>query len=1323
MKRIVIFTVLIIVSVVGLALAQNTPERFFAPIQQIGQLRPQGIQYEPLFDQFVMVDLQGRLLLVNAENYETRHVLYESGAYNAYRFSHDGRYLALAIDQRIELWDTQSGTLNVSYAPEGANLVNGPLYFSPDDQFVLLNTVVPAPQATRRSENDTDNIPWLWDLRAARREANSVLPNASDAYPFFNFRNGLMMGANRFLIAGIPRRLQVIDGQQRSLPVVADIESSRLEEDPIFVWQSLTDAFLYVDPQLGNIVQVDTAAGGTTYTLPLGQLLNYRNLSVIGGMGISNVSRIIGEPNSQRENPLLRVMLGEGYLSYNQYAPTTIMLVDILEPVTVSQDQMGLLIYSYNDTLGSGILEIIRPPDVQQMVLHPDGKHLLVRRSSGSQPLELYDMDSGLLVKSYFPVEADGSGEHVLAFNADGSAIITDFQRLDTVSGAVLLEDLRYTSGLGTVFFTADSQGVVTLNGSDWRLWDVMSGRLMKRTQVNLRGDLLAQSEDAQRFLTQFDDFNGTVMEIVDAETGERKSLTIPYDGGGIYQIIPRPDWQQFLVVYANGVAVYDFVRGRLLYLDNTNLPYAQDYGWLDDGTIYLRNYEGTSRYRYTDDSQYGLVYHASGIPQCLVDAFPAGWEGWVAIWEQLHYRLQDEQINWLTLRLCGALPESAENVIPALTPTAPFYYQAQATRIPFNVPGVPRCLTAAFRYEALDYAALWREMSAGLDEAGKANLETLLCEGLVSSIGSIDATATPNVNQIGGVTPTPLADVAASTGGGQGRQFVMTIDVETEARFVGSYLPPTLQQEVLPDMNLILPLFYNERNFYPNQPVLSPDGTLLATTDNNGFVVIYRMAKSYERLAAEEAAALATRQAGEPPSIGLVPTATAPLAPAASLQPTMTPMITQTPPPAQTTPAAQAIRDTVEEFCSAERLYSSTDPAAGYGATGRLIVPPVERFAANWVVEPENGHLYPDERLPKCLLNGGCTFSFDQEWMFYQDARGIVVTDVGGQREVVLFPAAQQAVWPANIYWTGLHTLTIAYDGYPPQAYLEAIIEAEGELPNKYRSPVRLLRTYDTVSGVMSEPTEPRTINAINSIPISGISAQPVSGDLLLVSTPIDQTGSEYKFYIYDLNSGEADYFARGYEGIITAYWHPMGTALYYQLPTNYADRRWYVYDVASREHRLLGNMLPQGIWSRDGRYVAAWYRPESEEARERLLSGKRLPKLSIWDSETGIMRRYCIPEAGIRSFEGSQLLWSPDNRYVAFRVMLSPDGDVFPTPYVRDLDAPTPTPTAVPLDVQYDYQFARTMVLDTVTGDVTVISLEAGEALVWIGEAEGEP
>jgi len=213
MKRIVIFTVLIIVSVVGLALAQNTPERFFTPIQQIGQLRPQGIQYEPLFDQFVMVDLQGQLLLVNAENYETRHVLYESGAYNAYRFSHDGRYLALAIDQRIELWDTQSGTLNVSYAPEGANLVNGPLYFSPDDQFVLLNTVVPAPQATRRSENDTDNIPWLWDLRAARREANSVLPNASDAYPFFNFRNGLMMGANRFLIAGIPRRLQVIDAR------------------------------------------------------------------------------------------------------------------------------------------------------------------------------------------------------------------------------------------------------------------------------------------------------------------------------------------------------------------------------------------------------------------------------------------------------------------------------------------------------------------------------------------------------------------------------------------------------------------------------------------------------------------------------------------------------------------------------------------------------------------------------------------------------------------------------------------------------------------------------------------------------------------------------------------------------------------------------------------------------------------------------------------------------------------------------------------------------------------------------------------------------
>jgi hypothetical protein len=229
MSRKWLLAVFLLVSLAGIALAQNaSPDSIFVPVRQIGPLRPAGIQYDPNFDRFVMVDLQGRLLLAAAATFETQYVLYNGGAYNAYGFSHDGRYLALAIDRRVELWDTQTGKLSATFEPDGANLVQGPLFFTPDDHYLLLSSVVPAPQNIRRSENDTSIIPYLWDLPAARGEGYTTLPNFLDGYPFFNFRYGLVIGPNNTLIAGIPARLQVIDGNQRDYPVVAEIPSSRL---------------------------------------------------------------------------------------------------------------------------------------------------------------------------------------------------------------------------------------------------------------------------------------------------------------------------------------------------------------------------------------------------------------------------------------------------------------------------------------------------------------------------------------------------------------------------------------------------------------------------------------------------------------------------------------------------------------------------------------------------------------------------------------------------------------------------------------------------------------------------------------------------------------------------------------------------------------------------------------------------------------------------------------------------------------------------------------------------------------------------------------
>jgi hypothetical protein len=76
----------------GVAIAQTTTETpDFIFLRQIGEPHPQGIQYEPQYDRFAWVDAQGRLLLVDAAIYAPQHTLYESGAYNAYRFRHDGR--------------------------------------------------------------------------------------------------------------------------------------------------------------------------------------------------------------------------------------------------------------------------------------------------------------------------------------------------------------------------------------------------------------------------------------------------------------------------------------------------------------------------------------------------------------------------------------------------------------------------------------------------------------------------------------------------------------------------------------------------------------------------------------------------------------------------------------------------------------------------------------------------------------------------------------------------------------------------------------------------------------------------------------------------------------------------------------------------------------------------------------------------------------------------------------------------------------------------------------------------------------------------------
>ncbi|MBN1964728.1 MAG: hypothetical protein JW910_08780, partial [Anaerolineae bacterium] len=222
----------------GVAFGQGD-EPSFVVVQEIGRAHPRGVIYDQNFDRFAWIDTAGRLVLVNAATYEVEHVLYERGTYTAYTFSHDGRWLALAIDRRVEVWETATGTLSTSLEPDGTLEMQGTLYFAEDDALLVFDAVVPAPEDIRRSENDTALLPWVWDLRDARGEAQSSLPRFVEAYPFFDYRWGVILGPNDLAIAALPNRLQFVNLGEREFPVLGEIETGRLERDPISLWRSL----------------------------------------------------------------------------------------------------------------------------------------------------------------------------------------------------------------------------------------------------------------------------------------------------------------------------------------------------------------------------------------------------------------------------------------------------------------------------------------------------------------------------------------------------------------------------------------------------------------------------------------------------------------------------------------------------------------------------------------------------------------------------------------------------------------------------------------------------------------------------------------------------------------------------------------------------------------------------------------------------------------------------------------------------------------------------------------------------------------------------
>jgi hypothetical protein len=443
-----------------------------------------------------------------------------------------------------------------------------------------------------------------------------------------------------------------------------------------------------------------------------------------------------------------------------------------------------------------------------------------------------------------------------------------------------------------------------------------------------------------------------------------------------------------------------------------------------------------------------------------------------------------------------------------------------------------------------------------------------------------------------------------------------------------------------------------------------------------------------------------ATVEAAEtsaPRSIGLAATATAPFEAAGQPILTLTPTITPTPPPITEALVSLANNGEVEDVCSLTTLYDISAPPPDFAATGRLFVPPVDYRGATWILEASTGALYPDDRLPMCGFNENCQFSFDQEWVLRRDTE-IVVSHPDGSQPTVLFESEEFPVWPNDFNWIGLNTLQYQYNGYTP---------------DKFPNPVTLTRFFDPNTGTQTDPILPPPQIVINDLPTNVLAEQPVTRQFALVSTDYGK-GIGQKYYIYDRVTGQADYFTRVDYGALEYQWHPLGRALYYRYPN---ESRWFMFDPATKQHGILGS-LPGGEWSRDGRYKVQWIQIDGEERIQRLTNKQLLPKISLWDSETGLTRRYCLPQTG-ESF-GNELTWSPDNRYLAFRMQLPPEGDTFPTFYTVTPEIPPPQSTPIPLESQYQFQRPRTLLLDTQTGSVTVLSDEVGDVIVWTEAAQ---
>ncbi len=1221
--RLILLALLVVGLLAGLALAQDAESlkgSSFQVVGEIGRALPQRLLYDANHERYAVIDAYGQLSLVDALSYEREHVLYEEGEYNDLLFSHDGNWLALAIGTRIELWNANTGEL-VSRLDDlsQALRVHGPLAFARDDNLLVFSATYPAPQATRRFENDTTIVPWLWNLTAARNEGDSTFPRRVEALPFYDYRNGFTLGPNNKVVTALPGRLHVLDATTGAL--LFDIPTDRFERDALQVWFSAEDDQIYVRTTDGRtLMQLDTERG-LLVEIPLNHWLTSNDLGSLDALELSETARLIGPAASRGGIPLLNLLLGDRYNEREIYSETgqflrretvrlTTTLIDILDQPFGSEAQQSALLFLFDETNQQGYFALPRF-GVQQMTINASGDRVLLRtQRSNNEVIETYDLDSGQRLTSMIPALRSANRysprtrNRVLAYTSDESQIISDFERIDAESGESLASDLRYSRSFSNFFFTNDNQHVVTLSGTEWRLWDITTGEVLERKVISLRGNIIATSQDGYRYLTRSDqrapvtNAPYTQMEIYNVADGSRQTVRIDsLPGHSIGDVYQSPDWQNFLVIYTvnsygpyapgNQIAGYSLADGWRWTIAGDDLPFAQErrYGWVDNDQAYVygSGYVGDQPGRI-----YDVDFAPNGLPACLTP--PAGQEEtWRRRWWSVMLNLDSDEGARLAQFVCTNPGQFSPDSLRRLANA-----QLNPTQTPVVIAGVPDCLTQRFPEQAAQYAQEWQSITQNLSPEQQQEASSIFCEAFDE-----DAPQRRQVQTYGAWT--------------------MVIDAQTGLRSSGNTTPPVNQRPISP----LLREFERTEDRNPGTIILSPNEEYIAASSLPGELLVYRVGVGYRNLLGFDTATAAAFAATEG-IIHALPTYTPTFAAIGTARPTLTPTVTLTPLPSPEAALDLPNEGQVLQVCPARTLYNIADPPPDYAPTGRIIGP--VQGEVLWVAEPENGQRYPDPDIPACGYALQCSLSPDNAWILAYGVQGISVRRPDELEFRLLFDFEKDRDIPRDIHWSGVDTLE----------YEVSLQGADGRTR-------RYLKR--DILGVSPDPDP-----WLPEVYIDGVQAQLVTrqpgGSLAIVEIDYTTgTGVGHEYFLYNIDTGEWSVLARETRGQMSFSWHALGDRLYYTYPgfTDSLFRSlWFQYTVSTGEHALLG-LLPDGLWSPDGRY-----RITSTDSR--------LYPISIWDSQTGLTRQYCLPETGTRLYDGG-FFWSPDSQYVALRAPLPKD------------------------------------------------------------------